>query len=309
VLTGSALGARPLFFPLTPFDAADRVDALVLRDHVRAGLVHAPGGVFTACGTGELHALSGREHAEVVTTTVDEVAGDVPVFAGVGGPLGLVREQIRTAEDAGADGVLLLPPYLVSAPVAGLVAWVRGLAAGTRLPVIVYQRANVTLTPAAVVELAAIDNVIGLKDGAGDIERMARIVLAVRAAGHGGFDFFNGLPTAELTAPAYRAVGVPRYSSAVFCFAPRLSVAFCAALAAGEVEAVDRMLRLFFAPLAALRDEVPGYAVSLVKAATRIGGLPVGPVRAPLVEVAPEHEVRLRQLLEVAADLGSGAPE
>jgi 5-dehydro-4-deoxyglucarate dehydratase len=298
-----AFGEGPLFFPVTPFDGDDRVDAEILRQHVQRGMEHAPGGVFAACGTGELHALSAAEHAVVVAAVAGEVAGRIPVFAGVGGPLGLVREQIHGAEAAGADGLLLLPPYLVAAPPAGVAAWVRVVAAATDLPVIVYQRANAVLTPAAVVALAEEANVVGLKDGVGDIELMTRIVLAVRSAGHESFGFFNGLPTAELTAPAYRAAGVPRYSSAVFCFAPELASAFCAALAGGDQDTVDVLLRRFFAPLVALRNEVPGYAISLVKAATRFAGLAVGGVRAPLVDPGPEHERRLRELLDVAAEL------
>jgi 5-dehydro-4-deoxyglucarate dehydratase len=295
----------PLFFPLTPFGPGDGVAGDVLREHVRLGMEHGPGGVFAAGGTGELHALSGAEHAAVLAAVTEEVAGRVPVFAGVGGPIGLVREQLRSAEAAGVDGLLLLPPYLVTAPTGGLVRWVRAVAGHTQLPIIVYQRANAVFTPAAVVELAEIGNVVGLKDGLGNIELMQRIVLAVRAGGHASFLFFNGLPTAELTAPAYAAIGVTQYSSAVFCFAPELSKAFHGALATHDHATTDLLLQRFFSPLVSLRNEVPGYAVSLVKAATRLKGLPVGPVRPPLLDVTPEHEARLRALLEVAADLSS----
>ena len=91
-------------------------------EHVESRLPFAPGGVFPACGTGEFHALSAREAIDVVRTTVDAVAGRVPVIAGVGGPLGHAIELARGAAEAGADGLLLLPPYLVSGTTDGLVA-------------------------------------------------------------------------------------------------------------------------------------------------------------------------------------------
>lgn len=85
---------------------------------------------------------------------------------------------------------------------------------------IFYQRGTARLTEATAAEIAALPQVVGLKDGIGDIERMHRIVRAVRSLpGGADFQFFNGLPTAEMTAPAYHGIGVELYSSAVFAFA------------------------------------------------------------------------------------------
>jgi len=142
--------------------------------------------------------------------------------------------------------------------------------------------------------------VVGLKDGLGDVEQMQRIVATVRTSGHpraAGFAFLNGLPTAELSARAYRAIGVGSYSSAVHCFAPDLAHAFARALDAGDDALVDALLAAFLLPLAELRDKVPGYAVALVKAAARLEGLPVGPVRPPLVEASPEHVQELARII------------
>ena len=112
-----------LFFPVTPFDADDRVDDELLRRHVGTTMEHGPGGVFPACGTGEFHALSTDEAAQVVRSTVETVAGRVPVVAGAGGPLGHAIGVARAAADAGADALLVLPPYLVGGPQAGLIAY------------------------------------------------------------------------------------------------------------------------------------------------------------------------------------------
>ncbi|MEU8364406.1 5-dehydro-4-deoxyglucarate dehydratase [Nonomuraea sp. NPDC048882] len=280
-----------LFFPVTPFDAGGALAEEVLAEHVRRGMEHGPGGVFAACGTGEFSALSESEHARAVRVAAEVVAGRVPVFAGAGGPLGAALNQARAAREAGADGLLLMPPYLAQGPGHGFEAYVRAVA--EVLPVIIYQRGSVVLEPEAVVALAGLPGVIGLKDGVGDIDRMQRIVLAVRES-YPDFLFFNGLPTAELTMPAYRGLGVELYSSAVFAFAPEIALAY--------LNGEERLLTEFYAPLVRLRGKVPGYPVSLVKAGVRLRGLDVGSVRPPLVEVSGEHLEELETLIKTGLE-------
>ncbi|MEV0159704.1 5-dehydro-4-deoxyglucarate dehydratase [Nonomuraea fuscirosea] len=280
-----------LFFPVTPFDAGGALAEEVLAEHVRRGMEHGPGGVFAACGTGEFSALSESEHARAVRVATEVVAGRVPVFAGAGGPLGAALNQARAAREAGADGLLLMPPYLAQGPGHGFEAYVRAVA--EVLPVIIYQRGSVVLEPEAAVALAGLPGVIGLKDGVGDIDRMQRIVLAVRES-YPDFLFFNGLPTAELTMPAYRGLGVELYSSAVFAFAPEIALAY--------LNGEERLLTEFYAPLVRLRGKVPGYPVSLVKAGVRLRGLDVGAVRPPLVEVSGEHLEELEALIKTGLE-------
>ncbi|MER5422312.1 5-dehydro-4-deoxyglucarate dehydratase [Streptosporangium roseum] len=276
-----------LFFPVTPFDACGALAGDLLAEHLRRGLEHRPGGVFVACGTGEFSALSEAEHARAVRIATETVGGRVPVLAGAGGPIGAALAQARAARDAGADGLLLMPPYLASGPREGYAAYVA--AVSEVLPTIIYQRGPVVLDPEQAVELARLPGVVGIKDGVGDIDRMQRTVLAVREE-RPDFLFFNGLPTAELTMPAYRGIGVELYSSAVFCFAPEIATAY--------LNGDERLIKEFYAPLVRLRDKVPGYAVSLVKAGVRHRGLDVGGVRPPLVEPAAEHLDELVRLIK-----------
>ncbi len=191
-----------------------------------------------------------------------------------------------------------MPPYLVLAGQEGLLRHYREVAAGTSLPVIVYQRDNAVFTPQTVVGLARTDGVIGLKDGLGDLDLMQRIVSAVRTEVPGDFLYFNGLPTAEQTQLAYRALGVTLYSSAVFCFAPEIALAFHRALDSGGEDTVRRLLDGFYRPFVELRAQGRGYAVSLVKAGVRLRGLDVGEVRPPLHEPAEDHVKQLAQLIE-----------
>lgn len=286
-----------LFFPVTPFDAADRVDEEVLAAHVAAGLAHAPGAVFPACGTGEFHALSEGEAARVVQVATATVAGRVPVIAGTGGPLAHALRLARAAADAGADALLVLPPYLVGGPQAGLVAYVEAVAAATDLPVIVYHRGTAQFSVDSVRALVRNPKVIGFKDGVGDVGLAQQIVRAVRAAGRDDVAFFNGLLTAELTQAAYRGIGIPLYSSAAFAMIPDVANAYYRAYIDGDEARRLALLDGFYAPLVSLRDETPGFGVSLIKAGLRLGGVAVGSVRAPLVDPTPAQEARLADIL------------
>lgn len=290
-----------LFFPVTPFGEASDVDGVateVLAQHVSEGLRHRPGAVFVACGTGELHALSLPEHAVAVATVVEAVGGRVPVVAGAGGSLPHARACVRQAAEAGADGVLLLPPYLVTGPPDGLVAYVHAVADSSDLPIVAYQRGAARFTVTSAVALAAHPRVVGLKDGVGDLDLLQRIVSAVRDAAGPGFRFFNGLPTAELTMPAYRGLGVDLYSSAVFAFLPEVAMVFHQALRGGDEARIEQLVRTVYRPIGDLRDQVPGYAVALVKAGVALRGIDVGGVRPPLVDPTPEHRAALSAIVD-----------
>ncbi|MGW1393640.1 5-dehydro-4-deoxyglucarate dehydratase [Streptomyces nigra] len=303
-MTPAPLAARlsipggPLFFPVTAFGPDGSVDLDTYRTHVRRGVEDGAAAVFACCGTGEFHALTPEEFQACVRAAVEAAEGRVPVVAGAGYGTALAVQYAALAEEAGADGLLAMPPYLVVAGQEGLLRHYRTLAASAALPVIVYQRDNAVFTPDTVVELARTDGIIGLKDGLGDLDLMQRTVSAVRTEAPGDFLYFNGLPTAEQTQLAYRALGVTLYSSAVFCFAPEIALAFCRALHDGDEDTAGRLLDGFYRPFVELRAQGPGYAVALVKAGVRLRGLDVGEVRPPLHEPAEDHLKQLAQLIE-----------
>ncbi|MFD4553119.1 5-dehydro-4-deoxyglucarate dehydratase [Streptomyces sp. NPDC058469] len=294
-----------LSFPLTSFHDDGSLDPDGFRTHVADRIATAPGAVFPACGTGEFFSLDEDEYRTVVTIAVEEAAGRVPVVAGVGYGWAQAARFARIAEEAGADALLVLPHYLVAAPQDGLVAQLEQLAARTRLPLIAYQRGQVAYGLDAFRRIAQIPGVIGLKDGHSDLDRLQRLTLAAPE----GFLFFNGASTAEIQARAYATVGVPAYSSAVHAFAPEIANAFFTALHdgdnghGGDDKTVEKLLRDFYVPFVELRDRVPGYAVSLVKAAARLRGHPVGPVRAPLTDPSAADLADLTTLLATGLDL------
>jgi 5-dehydro-4-deoxyglucarate dehydratase len=287
-----------LFFPITPYRSDGEVDLAELAAHVKRGVDAGAGGVFVACGTGEFSALEDGEYTGIVRAAVDVVRRRVPVFAGSGGPVRTARRFTDIASESGADGVLLLPPYLTEASGQGLVDYVTA-ATRTDLPAIVYNRANARFTEDSAVAVAALPQVIGFKDGAGDLDLMIRIVRAVRdARGSDPFWFFNGLPTAEVTQRAYRAIGVPLYSSAAFAFAPGIALAYYDALEKGDAAMLDNLERAFYHPLVRLRAKGAGYAISLVKAGVELAGHKSGGVRPPLAEVTPEHRAELARIID-----------
>jgi 5-dehydro-4-deoxyglucarate dehydratase len=273
-----------LSFPLTSLRDDGSLDLDAYRIYLTAQLANAPGMVFPACGTGEFFSLDEEEYRAVVRVTVEVADGRLPVVAGTGYGWSQALRFARIAQEEGADALLVLPHYLVGAPQDGLIA---------------YQRDQVTFSADALRRIAEIPTVIGLKDGHSDLDRLQRLTLAAPD----GFLFFNGAATAEMQARAYATVGVPAYSSAVHAFAPEIANAFFAALRAGDDEAMNKLLRDFYVPLVELRDRVPGYAVSLVKAAARLRGLPVGPVRAPLTDPSPADLADLEKVLDAGLNL------
>ena len=112
------------------------------------------------------------------------------------------------------------------------------------------------------------------------------------------FAYLGGLPTAEVFAPAYAAMGVPVYSSAVFNFLPETAMRFYSALAGGDAVTVNALLDEFFLPYLEIRNRGAGYAVSIVKAGARLVGRGAGPVRPPLTELTESETRELAQLIE-----------
>ena len=137
-------------------------------------------------------------------------------------------------------------------------------------------------------------NLIGYKDGLGDIELMVAIrrKLGERVA------YLGGLPTAEIFAGAYKALGVPVYSSAVFNFIPKTAMDFYRAIAADDHATVGKLIDDFFLPYLKIRNRRAGYAVSIVKAGAKLVGHSAGPVRAPLTDLTEEEMAQLDALIK-----------
>ncbi|HEX6358823.1 5-dehydro-4-deoxyglucarate dehydratase [Actinophytocola sp.] len=288
------LGTGLLSFPVTHATADLAFDEDAYREHVAWQSSFTAAGLFAAGGTGEFFSLTTDEVARVVRAAV-AVAGDTPVLAPAGYGTAQAVAMARDAEAAGASGLLLLPPYLTEVPQEGLIEHVKAVCAATSLGVIVYHRANAKFTYDTTARLAdACPNLIGFKDGVGNVDLMTRIYarLGERLLSIGG------LPTAETYALPYLEMGVTTYSSAIFNFAPNWALAFYAAVRARDAVTVYRMLDEFVLPYIEIRDRRAGYAVSIVKAGLRAIGRDPGPVRPPLADLTPNEFDELKTLIE-----------
>jgi len=276
------IGTGLLSFPVTHFTDDYALDERAYREHLDWLLEYKPAGLFAAGGTGEFFSLTLEEFAKVVAAAVEQTKRRVPVVAGCGYGTAMAKQFAQVAEAAGADGLLLLPPYLLNADPAGLVAHVEAVCAATKLGVIFYNRDNAILNDVWLERLCdRCPNLVGFKDGYGDIELMTRIYARMGER----LTYIGGLPTAETFALPYLEMGVTTYSSAIFNFLPQFAQSFYAAVRRRDHAEVFQGLREFVLPYIDLRNRHKGYAVSIVKAGMRAGGRPAGPVRTPLTDL------------------------
>ena len=288
------IGRGLLSFPVTHFDDEFEFNQDGFRQHVAWLLEHKPAAFFAAGGTGEFFSLTLPEYSRVVEAAVAEVGGKVPVLAGCGYGTRIAIEYARAAEDAGADGLLLFPPYLVNAEQAGIIEHARQLCASTRLGVVFYSRDNAILNESSLEQLSQhCPNLVAFKDGHGDIELMTRICARLGDR----LTYIGGLPTAETFALPYLDIGVTTYSSAIFNFLPNFAQDFYATVRRRDRESVSRLLREFVVPYIAIRNRHKGYAVSIVKAGLKAVGRSAGPVRPPLTDLDPAEFEDLTRLI------------
>lgn len=284
-----------LSFPVTDFSANGDFNPKGYAARLEWLAPYGATALFAAGGTGEYFSLTSDEYPLIIKTAVDTCRGKVPIIAGVGGPTRVAMAQAQAAEKAGAHGILLLPHYLTEAGQEGLIAHVEQVCKSVKFGVIVYNRNVCKLTPKSLQILAdRCPNLIGFKDGVGEIENMVAIYQAMGDR----FSYLGGLPTAEVYAAAYKALGTPVYSSAVFNFIPKTAVEFYNAVAADDMATQHRLLKNFFMPYLEIRNRVQGYAVSIIKAGAKLVGHDAGPVRAPLSDLKPDEMEMLDKLIK-----------
>ncbi len=291
----TALSSGLLSFPLTDFDEQLNFNPKSYAARLEWLKPYGATVLFAAGGTGEFFSIEPREYEQIIKVACDTCKGDVPIVGGAGGGTRLAMAYAQAAERNGAAGVLLLPHYLTEATQEGLVAHVEAVCKSVKIGVIVYNRAATRLSADSLEKLAdRCPNLIGFKDGLGDVER----IVSIRRRLGDRFVYIGGMPTHEVYASAYRALGVPTYSSAVFNFIPKTAIEFYNAYARGDQATVNRLIDEFFLPYLEIRNRGEGYAVSIVKAGATLAGHSAGPVRPPLTDLKPEEVEQLRALMQ-----------
>jgi len=290
-----ALPRGLLSFPLTDFDARGVFDARASAARIEWLLRYPAAAMFSAGGAGEFFSLTPEEYANVLRVAVQTAHGRIPVIGAAGYGTATAISYAQKTEKIGADGLLLLPPYLVEGPQEGLRAHIAAVCQSTRLPVIVYNRGTCRLQAETLARLAEdCPNLIAFKDGVGDVET----IKAINALLGDRLLMLNGMPTAEAYAQDFRALGMATYSSAIFNFVPRTAIAFHRAVHDGDDATLQALTRDFLEPYVQIRKKQPGYAVSIIKAGAEIVGRPGGKVRPPLADLTAKERTELAALIE-----------
>lgn len=283
-----------LGFPVTPFGPDLKLDLEALEQNVDLMAQYPFCAVVAAGGTGEIYSLGVDEIVEVVRTTVQAVRKRMPVIAGVGFNTPIAVTLARRLEKAGADALLVMPPYYINAPREGLYDYYAAAGAASDLPVIIYNRDWAVFSPEMVARLAdRMPSLAAWKDGQGDARKYHRIMTQVgeRLAWLGGIG--------DDCAPAYFAIGVQAYTSSISNIAPELSLALGRAGISKDFQQLDELVRKYVHPLYAIRDRNRGYEVAVMKHAMEILGLKAGPVRPPLQNCTEAEIEEIRGLMDL----------
>lgn len=201
--------------------------------------------------------------------------------------------------EKGADGYLILPPYLVHGEQEGLYQYAKTIMESTDLNAILYQRDNAVLSVEQIKRLTECEQLVGVKDGVGNMDLNINLVYTLGDR----LGWLNGMPMAEVTMPAYLPIGFHSYSSAISNYIPHISRMFYDALKNGDGELVKELYQHVILPINDIRKQRKGYAVSLIKAGMEIMGLNVrNTARPPVGPVEKEHYQQLEAILKQAVD-------
>jgi 4-hydroxy-tetrahydrodipicolinate synthase len=277
---------------VTPF-RDEAFDEGAFRDLVEWQIAEGSHGLVPVGTTGESATLTAEEHRRVISACVGQAKGRVPVIAGCGSnSTALVIEYMRAAQEAGADAALVVLPYYNRPNQEGIFRHYEAISAASSLPVVVYNVPGRTVTdilPETLGRVAALPNVVGIKDASGDLSR----VTAHRALCGHGFAQLSGNDEMSLGFLAMGGVGTISVSANV---APALFARFHDAYLSGDhATALDIQDRLFPLHKALFSDASPGpvkYALSRVRS-----GFPAD-VRLPMT---PPSEAS-RRAVDAALD-------
>lgn len=285
-------------FPITPFKKEDlSLDLEALESNVVEMMKHPFCSLVAAGGTGEMYSMTPSENVEVVRRTAAIVDGRVPVVGGVGFNGRIASAMAREMEQAGADALLVMPPYYTNAPAEGLYDYYAEIGRATGLPLAIYSRDWAVFTPDMVARLAEKVPTLELwKDGQGDARRYQKIMskLGDRLA------WFGGLGDDCIT--PYFSIGVQAYTSSISNVAPRLSLAMADAGMKQDFVTLNKLVNQYVHPLYALRERKRGYEVSIMKTMMDLIGLKGGPVRPPLENNTAEETEMTRKIVELYKD-------
>jgi len=276
---------------VTPFDAQGALDEDGLRGFVEWQIREGSHGLIPLGSTGEFLSMTRDERARTASAVISQAAGRVPVLVGTAAEwTDEAVDLSREAEQLGADGVMVVPPYYSSPTDDEIFLHYRRIAEAISIPVMVYNNpntSNVDLSAALVARLADIDNVSYIKESSGSIPRINDIQ---RRCGD-KMTVFAGYHPWE----SY-CVGASGYVSVFANIAPALSARlFSLTVDQGDREAGRALYNRVLPLLDALAGDL---YVSATKAAMTHIGRPVGQPRAPRLPLPDDRHPALLQVLK-----------
>lgn len=278
---------------VTPFKANGDVNYDKLEEILEEQIAGGTDAIVICGTTGEASTMSPEEHLSVIKYGCEVVKGRIPVVAGTGS--NCTREAVymsQKAEEAGADGVLLVTPYYNKATQNGLIAHFATIAEAIKIPALLYHipgRTGVTMKPETIVSLCKnVPNIVGVKEASGNFSSIATMMNMA----DGCIDVYSGNDDQIVPLLSMGGKGVISVLSNV---APKQTHDICQKFFDGDVKGSLQMQLDAIPLISALFSEVNPIPV---KAAMNMMGKEVGPLRLPLTEMEDAHKEVLKQAMK-----------
>ncbi len=278
---------------VTPFNEHGDIDFEATRNLIDYLIANGTDSLVVSGTTGESPTLTTKEKVQLFKFTVEVVGGRVPVIAGTGS--NSTRESIELtmlAEDVGIDAIMLVAPYYNKPCQEGLFQHFQTIAAATSLPIMLYNvpgRTVVNIDVNTVIRLAAIPNIVAIKEASGNLDAMAEIIEQTPT----GFSLYSGDDGLTIPVLAIGGAGVVSVSSHIVgnemqAMIKNFKMGNVKEAAADHRKLLPIMKALFAAP-----------NPSPVKAALNLKGIPVGGVRLPMIPLNDGELHSLQRTLSI----------
>ena len=278
---------------VTPFKANGDVNYDKLEEILEEQIAGGTDAIVICGTTGEASTMSPEEHLSVIKYGCEVVKGRIPVVAGTGS--NCTREAVymsQKAEEAGADGVLLVTPYYNKATQNGLIAHFTTIAEAIKIPALLYHipgRTGVTMKPETIVSLCKnVPNIVGVKEASGNFSSIATMMNMA----DGCIDVYSGNDDQIVPLLSMGGKGVISVLSNV---APKQTHDICQKFFDGDVKGSLQMQLDAIPLISALFSEVNPIPV---KAALNLMGKNVGEPRLPLTVMEPQHQEVLKKAMQ-----------
>lgn len=284
----------------TPFTSDDQIDEEGYRANINFLIENGVNGLLAAGTSGESATITHEEQKKLIEILIDEAKGRVITIAGAGSnSTAESLDLVKFAGEAGADYALVITPYYNKPQMHGLIKHYETLNNNTKIPIIVYNvpsRTGTDLTSETIVELAKMDNIVGLKEAVSDLEKFTTTFKLLKDAGITDDDFSILSGEDGLTVPMM-SLGVKGVISVVANIDPkRMSEMVNAALKGDFVKASELNYELYDLMKALFVESNP----VPMKEALNMMGKPSGDLRLPLVPLLDENREILRKALKDA---------